>query len=123
MGDDPSWATDIVITYLSRGEHDDGTVSTAVISLGYLANRGSERALRTLLELTVQNADPRAEWAMNGLALSGHPAAKSRLQELLLAVVSRREHGYGRTTPQLSDAVEAHSVIALKGLRAYYSGR
>jgi hypothetical protein len=110
-----------------RDGNDVGPTTSALMGLGYLAQRTRSRAV---LDFLTQASDS-AFWFIDsetlahqmqssaaiGLALSGRPAARQRLEELR---ASARD---GWMRPTVDTALSAHETIASRGLAAYYKRR
>jgi len=61
----------VLIRYRRSNTYDAGTVSAAVISLGYLANRGSDRALKYLVQKVDAVDSAMADWRADRRELVG----------------------------------------------------
>jgi hypothetical protein len=97
---------------IARTEGDSMTVTaSAIIGLGYLANRGSRRALDFLIA-EAGGQGVRAEWAVQGLGVSGAPGVERVLERLA-------KH-FPASTEVVDQALADHAFVRLYGLRAYY---
>jgi hypothetical protein len=103
---------------LARADGEVPTVTAAsIIGLGYLAHRGSRHALDFLVA-EASGRGPRAEWAVQGLGISGAPGAKPVLERL-----ASSKPAAGRSalaTEVLDQALTDHAFVSRYGLRAYY---
>ncbi|MCG3131871.1 MAG: hypothetical protein FLDDKLPJ_02681 [Phycisphaerae bacterium] len=144
-------AADTVINFIQQGPPGDlsrsdyQAKSNAVMALGYLVNRtGSRRAL----DFLKQSLDPKswsdrnipwkAEYqratsvrdaqlstmATLGLALSGHPEARSALRNLQLQPATDTQKAFSaQVSATVTEALKDHEEISRDGLATYYAKR
>ena len=121
---------------------DFASKSSVLMSLGYLINKShNQKALAylqshatpegwrgsqlTTAEGLQASTDERSQQlstlAVIGLALSGHPDAKTTLESLGESVKAMGTTTFARQMSSVVDeAMKAHEVIAIDGLAAYY---
>jgi hypothetical protein len=155
-GYDAEHATNVVtlIGRLSSGDDDDArnlvdfihahgqssAAHSAVMSLGYIAERGSKLAIQALEQQVKDTDSPLAKSAIGGLAIAGTDDALTILQaisptvsyvETDAAQASRgpakpvggdAHHGLTVSAGTLAEAVRANRLIASQGRRAYLEG-
>jgi hypothetical protein len=124
VGDDLAANAEVLMRYAESGFGSAASVSAAMISLGYLANRGSDAALEYVADKAERAEPPLVDWAVNALAVSGRDQARTHLQAL-----STRTHSALYSAPEsestrtrVDEALAAHARVRNLGLRAYYRG-
>ena len=89
------------------------TQSSAIVSLGWLANRGNQEALAFLEELTAEEGPQTYNvWPRIGLAVAGTDRSRARLYELFRSGLPGTE--------RLRGLIEHSDRMQSQGLRAYY---
>lgn len=112
----------LLAAFANSESRDLDATASAVISLGYLVNRGSKAALGHLIEKARNVSSLQADWAVGALGVSGDPEALRELEELRQDADPRgtARPRYGRSEELLDQAIEANKIVFEKGLVGYY---
>ncbi|MFM2420548.1 MAG: hypothetical protein RL385_5271 [Pseudomonadota bacterium] len=111
------------IQFAEKGPDDASAKAAAVISLGYLANRGSASALDYLVKSADRTDSDIADWAVSALAVSGNDRAKTELTRIHADADAPRARlkRHGRAPELIALARNHHALIQRGGLKAYYA--
>jgi hypothetical protein len=127
-----------VLLDFADANSETSAAHSAIISLGYVAERGSRIALDGLKEKTRQTKSQLSKAAVAGLALSRNDEALDHLQkfassspkaaprnqsgaaEVSAAGMAAADDGPRIGTDVINEAVKANRAIAMSGRRAYY---
>jgi hypothetical protein len=113
---------ELLVAFADSESRDLDATASAIISLGYLANRGNEAALAYLIGEARDVSSLQADWAVSALGVSGAPGALRALEELREDAdpPGAARPRYGRSEELLDQAIEANRIVFEKGLAGYY---
>jgi hypothetical protein len=120
----------------AQGDHAAPSRAAAVISLGYVANRGNDRAIDFLARGVVASDPSHVTWSIQGLGISGRPEAAEMLRQMSQerleggALYLRVGEGAGATAGSaystdeterlLEQALSDNTIVNREGLQGYY---